>query len=318
MFINDKLNYNSQDMLHSGRLDLFPSKTSSNERSEDSTKESKEDLKKALDQLDKLIGLEDVKQIVKQYIAFVQIQKLRASYGLKKLPVVTHMIFKGNPGTGKTTVARLLSDIFKSLGYLDTGQFIEVERVDLVGEYIGHTAKKTREMIKKAIGGILFIDEAYSLARGGEKDFGKESIDTLVKAMEDYKDNLIIIMAGYKEEMEEFLNTNPGLKSRFSLHFNFKDYTINELLAIALLMFEEREYKLMERSNKYLYRLISLLINDKSNNGNARMIRNLVEKSIKFQANRVIEKSVITKNDLMLIKKDDLIQGFRQEIDKIC
>jgi len=162
--------------------------------------------------------------------------------GLLSEPLVLHMIFKGNPGTGKTTVARILGKAFVSIGLLTKGHLIEVERADLVGEYIGQTAQKTRKMIDEALGGILFIDEAYSLARGGERDFGKEAIDTLVKAMEDNKDDMILILAGYKDEMEYFLRTNPGLKSRFPIHLEFADYKIGELMQIAAKMVEERQY----------------------------------------------------------------------------
>ena len=309
MYINEDFGY---DFQYKNENKIFSKQNT--KTNIDKGKEKKEDLKNALTKLDNLIGLDKIKVMVREYIAFVKIQILRESYGLKKLPIASHMIFKGNPGTGKTTVARLIAEIFKSLGYLNKGQFIEAERADLVGEYIGHTAKKTKSLIKEAIGGVLFIDEAYSLARGGEKDFGKESIDTLVKAMEDYKDNLIIIMAGYKTEMENFLKTNPGLKSRFALHLNFEDYSTDELFKIALLMIEEREYKLMERNKKYLYNFISILRNDKNNNGNARMIRNFIEKIIRTQASRLIKKDNINKNDLLLIKNDDLINAFKQEI----
>ncbi|GJM69287.1 hypothetical protein HMSSN036_15030 [Paenibacillus macerans] len=147
---------------------------------------------------------------------------MRSEAGLLSGPQVYHMIFKGNPGTGKTTVARIVAKMFQRMGVLSKGHLIEVERADLVGEYIGHTAQKTRDLVKKALGGILFIDEAYSLARGGEKDFGKEAIDTLVKAMEDQKNQFILILAGYSDEMDFFLSTNPGLPSRFPIQMDFR------------------------------------------------------------------------------------------------
>src|SRR5690606_23632794 len=159
-------------------------------------------------------------------------------------PLVLHMIFKGNPGTGKTTVARICGRMFKEMGVLPKGHLVECERADLVGEYIGHTAHRTREQIKKAMGGILFIDEAYSLARGGEKDFGKEAIDTLVKAIEDHTNEFVLILAGYQREMEHFLMANPGLKSRFPIHIDFPDYSADELFQIAHLMLRERQYRL--------------------------------------------------------------------------
>lgn len=187
----------------------------------------------ALRELNSLIGLHKVKEIIYEIYAFSQLQMKRKKEGLATDSIVLHMIFKGNPGTGKTTVARILGKLLKGMGVLEKGHVVEVERADLVGEYIGHTAHRVRENVKKALGGILFVDEAYSLARGGEKDFGKEAIDTLVKEMEDNRNKFILILAGYKHEMEYFLNTNPGLRSRFPIQIDFPDYTIEELLQIA-------------------------------------------------------------------------------------
>ena len=195
------------------------------------------------------------------------------------------MIFRGNPGTGKTTVARIMSKFFCEIGVLSRGHLIEVERADLVGEYIGHTAQKTREQLKKAYGGILFIDEAYSLARGGEKDFGKESIDVLVKAMEDHKNDLILILAGYQNEMEGFLETNPGLHSRFPIHIDFPDYSQQELLHIAKQMLHSRQYSLSTETELALLKLLSYHQSSVHENfGNARTVRNIIEKAIRRQA----------------------------------
>ena len=199
-----------------------------------------ESLDEVMRELDQLIGLSKVKYLVKEIQAFAQIQKKRQEAKLLAEPQVLHMIFKGNPGTGKTTVARLLGKMFKHMGILQKGHTVEVERADLVGEYIGHTAQKTREQIKKAYGGILFIDEAYSLARR-EKGLWQGSHRHLRKAMEDYKDNLIVILAGYKDEMEWFLQTNPGLRSRFPIQIEFNDYSVDELMEIAKMMVEKRQ-----------------------------------------------------------------------------
>ncbi|MFY9218675.1 MAG: AAA family ATPase, partial [Tepidanaerobacteraceae bacterium] len=206
------------------------------------------------------------------------------------------------------TVARLLGKMFKHMGILQKGHTVEVERADLVGEYIGHTAQKTREQIKKAYGGILFIDEAYSLARGGEKDFGKEAIDTLVKAMEDYKDNLIVILAGYKDEMEWFLQTNPGLRSRFPIQIEFNDYSVDELMEIAKMMVEKRQYKF---SPEALITFERLLQNSKSDRnydklGNARLVRNMIEKALRRQALRLVNQKRISREDLLQIKPEDI------------
>lgn len=216
-------------------------------------------------------------------------------------------MFKGNPGTGKTTVARIVSRLFKEMGILDKGHVVEVERADLVGEYIGHTAHKTREQLKKSLGGVLFIDEAYSLARGGEKDFGKEAIDTLVKNMEEYKDNLILILAGYKREMEWFLETNPGLRSRFPIIIDFPNYTVQELMDIADLMLTKRQYQLSEEGKAELENILNQrLKNSHEHSGNARLVRNLIEKAIRTQAVRLVNENNITRNDLILISQEDI------------
>jgi len=272
-------------------------------------KNKEEKLEDVLKELDSLVGLTKVKQLVKEIHAFAEIQKRRKKEDLLTDPLVLHMIFKGSPGTGKTTVARLIGKMFKEMEILQKGHLIEVERADLVGEYIGHTAQKTRDQIKKALGGILFIDEAYSLARGGEKDFGKEAIDTLVKAMEDYKDNLIVILAGYKDEMDWFLRTNPGLRSRFPIQIEFPDYTLEELLQIAIIMVEKRQYKFtkeaIEKLEKILLESKKSIYYDKL--GNARLVRNLIEKAIRKQALRLINQKNISKEDLIYIKPEDIV-----------
>ncbi len=259
----------------------------------------------ALKELNSLIGLNKVKEIIQEIYAFSQLQIKRKKEGLATEPIVLHMIFKGNPGTGKTTVARILGKLLKSIGVLEKGHVVEVERADLVGEYIGHTAHRVRENVKKALGGILFVDEAYSLARGGEKDFGKEAIDTLVKEMEDNRNKFILILAGYKHEMEYFLNTNPGLRSRFPIQIDFPDYTIDELLQIAEVMVENRQYKLTESAKR---KLMKILIRDDNSReiGNARLVRNIIERAIRKQAVRVLSKINITKEDLIAIDSIDI------------
>ena len=262
-----------------------------------------------LSELNQLIGLSEVKKTVREIYAFIEIQRRREKEHLHTEPLVLHMIFKGNPGTGKTTVARILSKIFREIGILSRGHLIEVERADLVGEYIGHTAQKTREQVKKASGGILFIDEAYSLARGGEKDFGKEGIDLLVKAMEDHKNDFILILAGYQKEMERFLETNPGLRSRFPIHIDFPDYKEQELLTIAQQMLGARQYSI---SNETADVLLTLLAthqhNAPKNFGNARTVRNIIEKAIRQQALRLISKANTTKEELMCLESVDFLE----------
>ncbi len=261
-----------------------------------------------LRELDSLIGLTEVKKLVREIYAFIEIQKRREKERLNTEPMVLHMIFKGNPGTGKTTVARILGKVFREMGVLSRGHLIEVERADLVGEYIGHTAQKTREQLKKAYGGILFIDEAYSLARGGEKDFGKEAIDCMVKAMEDHKDELILILAGYQKEMGKFMQTNPGLRSRFPIHIDFPDYNKEELLQIAEQLCVKRQYQLNSSSKLALLNLLNPPANNSDDNfGNARTVRNIIEKAIRRQAVRLISKNSTTREELMVIEPCDLL-----------
>ncbi len=259
-------------------------------------------LRRLQDQLDSLIGLQSVKRVIEEIQAYALIQKYRELMNLTCEPMALHTIFTGNPGTGKTTVARIFSQMLKELGVLQKGHTVEVERADLVAQYIGQTAQKTREVLKQASGGLLFIDEAYSLARGGERDFGKEAIDTLVKAMEDQRDSLVVVLAGYPGPMQHFLATNPGLHSRFPVTITFPDYSDIELYKIALGMLEQREYTLTAHAQQELVREIRKLRNgDPSRFGNARAVRNLVEQVIRRQAVRLARKSDLTKGELTLI-----------------
>lgn len=261
----------------------------------------------AFKELESLIGLEEVKKTLAELTAFSMVQKKREAQHLKTASVVMHMVFKGNPGTGKTTVARLLSKILNELGILSKGHLLEVERADLVGEYIGHTAQKTREMIKQSLGGIMFVDEAYTLSQGGEKDFGREAIATIVKGMEDQRNNLLVILAGYSAEMSRFMASNPGLKSRFPIHIEFPDYIDEELFQIALHMYEERDYQLSHRCRwKLKQQLADFVRSRHPYSGNARYVRNLVEKSIRWQALRIVDKENHTRKDLIIIEDSDL------------
>ncbi len=264
-------------------------------------------------ELDSLVGLNNVKKHINEIYAFMEIQKRRSREKLHTESQALHMVFKGNPGTGKTTVARILGKLFRETGILPKGHLVEVERADLVGEYIGHTAQKSRDQIKKSLGGILFIDEAYSLARGGEKDFGKEAIDTIVKGMEDHKENLIIILAGYVEEMDRFMQTNPGLRSRFPIHINFPDYSTDELLAIADMLLRQRQYSLSSGSREELRLIIEAMPRFYEHNGNARSVRNLVERAMRIQAVRLMDKKEITREDLLMLSRED-ISGARDSV----
>ncbi|MUK90727.1 stage V sporulation protein K [Ornithinibacillus sp. L9] len=253
------------------------------------------------------VGMKRLKQRVKEIYATIVINEKRKELGLTSTKQVLHMLFKGNPGTGKTTVARKLAKIYFDMNLLSKGHFIEAERADLVGEYIGQTAQKTRAIIQKAQGGILFIDEAYSLARGGEKDFGKEAIDTLVKQMEDYGNDFVLILAGYPYEMERFLNLNPGLKSRFPFILDFEDYEVDQLMEIARQMASEREYQLTKEAEwklrAYLYKQQQ---ETTRNFSNARCVRNIIEHAIRLHAVRLLYKSQVTSEDLILLTGSDL------------
>lgn len=286
---------------------VFPSIETKPHLQEDQT------LKNCMKELDHLIGLKDIKQFVYEIYALLKIGRQREMAGLTHEHQMLHMVFKGNPGTGKTTVARILGRLFRDMGVLNEGHLTEVERADLVGEYIGHTAQRTREWVKRAMGGILFIDEAYSLARGGEKDFGREAVDTLVKAMEDYKNDFILILAGYPLEMEKFLLSNPGLPSRFPIQVNFPDYTVNELMEIASSMLEERQYRLTPGAkNKLRQYLLQMDRNPfRPHFGNAREVRNEIEKAIRRQALRLMRTIEPSREQLMKITADDL--KFREE-----
>ncbi|MFC4809495.1 AAA family ATPase [Paenibacillus sp. GCM10023250] len=261
-------------------------------------------------ELDPMVGLENVKTLIYEIYALLQISRMRSDAGLSGGSHVYHMIFTGNPGTGKTTIARIVAKLFQKMGVLTKGHMIEVERADLVGEYIGHTAQKTRDLVRKALGGVLFVDEAYSLARGGEKDFGKEAIDTLVKAMEDYRNQFVLILAGYPLEIEHFLMTNPGLPSRFPIQIDFPDYSIDQLIQIAELMAKNRDYALMPQS---LFKLRQHLMQEKAMSmfafSNARYVRNIIEKAFRHQAVRLMTQYPTGspgKQELMSVRPEDL------------
>lgn len=267
----------------------------------------KRSLEALLAELDGLIGLAGVKDEVRSLVNLVKVRKLRLENGLPAAPVSLHMVFTGNPGTGKTTVARLLGELYAAIGALEKGQLIEVDRSGLVAGYVGQTAIKTGQVIDSAIGGVLFIDEAYSLASGGENDFGREAIETLLKGMEDHRDELVVIVAGYDGPMEKFISSNPGLESRFNKYIHFPDYTPEELHGIFMLQCSKHGYRLSAEADAALTALLTRLFNERDENfGNGRTVRNLFEDAISRQANRLSSLETPTKDDLMTLLPEDL------------
>lgn len=260
-------------------------------------------IEEALQQLDQLTGLEEVKERINRIHDWILYCDMRKEQGLKTEPMNLHMVFHGNPGTGKTTVARILATIYKSLGVLKSGHLVEVDRSNLVAGYVGQTATKTRAKIEAALDGVLFIDEAYSLVRGSENDYGIEAIDTLVKAMEDYQHRLVVILAGYPQEMHQFLESNPGLQSRFKYHIHFPDYSTDALLDILQTMLLERQYRLDEETIPYVQQLLDLAIaRHPEKHGNGRLVRNLLEELIFTKATHAVQNRDNTPLDLLTIE----------------
>ena len=252
----------------------------------DDAKAEREEIQK---ELDEIVGLEDVKNYLLSLENLIKINQIRKQKGLKTNEISKHMIFTGNPGTGKTTIARLVSRMMKAVGILKQGQLVEVTRADLVGKYVGHTAPLTMSVIQSALGGVLFIDEAYSLYRGKDDSFGLEAIDTLVKAMEDHRDDLIVILAGYTKEMKDFLEANSGLKSRFANIIEFSDYTGEELMLIAKSIAKGKDYVIAEDALRPLQDYFTLIQSrNDPNSGNGRLARNLVEDAILNQSKRLL------------------------------
>ncbi len=270
--------------------------------------ESEQNMEANLDELNELIGLEQIKAEISGLINLIKVRKLREDQDLPVLPMSFHLVFSGNPGTGKTTVARILAKIYKNLGVISKGDLIEVDRSGLVAGFVGQTAIKVSKVIESAKGGVLFIDEAYSLTpNGSQSDYGSEAIEVLLKAMEDQRGDLVVIVAGYTNEMDTFLNSNPGLKSRFNKFIHFADYTPEELLDIFLLMSNKNGYKLSDDANSELKKLITVIYDNKTENfANARIIRNMFESVIQIQANRVIEIKSPSKDELQDITVEDI------------
>lgn len=270
---------------------------------------SSDDLADISDKLSNLVGMQNVKDDIHTLINFLNIQKMREVENLPSISVTLHSVFYGPPGTGKTTIARLMGEIYKQLGVLSKGHVVETDRSGLVAGYIGQTAIKVDKVVESALDGILFIDEAYTLApeTSASNDFGQEAIDILLKRMEDHKDRLVVIVAGYSEEMSRFINANPGLQSRFNRYFNFQDYNSEELLVIFRKICEKSHFKLAEPSRDVLLKKLTLLYENRDARfGNARLVRNIFDKTVEKQANRLSKFSKVSKEMLMTIAPEDI------------
>ena len=263
-------------------------------------------------ELEDLIGLESVKQEVKSLANFVKLQKQRQQKGLKTPKLSYHLVFTGSPGTGKTTVARIVARIYKDLGILKKGHTVETDRSGLVAEYVGQTATKTNEIVDSALNGVLFIDEAYALVpEGNGQDYGQEAISTLLKRMEDDRDKLVVIIAGYTNEMKRFIDSNPGLQSRFNRYINFPDYSAQELVKIFHMYMKKNQYTISDEADTLLKEKLDYAVEHKDRNfGNARYVRNVFEKAIQMQANRLEGKSNLSDRQLTEITASDIERSF--------
>lgn len=303
---------NAQDYVTSGEpsfKDKHPIRPGTSAPKQDAAPEPQlpqKTTEELLEELGGLVGLDEVKKDVNSLINLIKVRKLREENGLPVAPMSLHLVFMGNPGTGKTTVARLLAQLYAGIGVLSKGQLVEVDRSGLVAGYVGQTALKTQEAIQSALGGVLFIDEAYSLAMGGENDFGREAIDTILKAMEDHRDDLVVIVAGYDGPMEKFLTSNPGLESRFNKYFYFPDYTGDQLYTIFENQCKKNGYALSPESEEKAKALFNDLYETRDENfGNGRAVRNLFEDMVMRQSDRVAAMEAPTKEDLMTFLPED-------------
>lgn len=279
------------------------------ETSPDQTKKisNQEELQHALNELYALTGLDTVKSTVQELVNIAKVSQMQAKVGIKSPGITRHLVFTGNPGTGKTTVARLLGKIYKHLGVVSKGHFVEVDRSRLVAEYVGQTAPKTTQVIESALGGVLFIDEAYALVADGRGDaFGQEAINTLLKMMEDHRNNLVVVVAGYKEEMSRFIDSNPGLKSRFSRVIHFEDYAPSELADIFKVICEQHGYLLSKQTLKSMRHLIRQYETQIGELGNGRFVRNLFDRCVAMQCGRLAALARPTKDDLRTFLPADI------------
>lgn len=263
-------------------------------------------LEEILSEIDQLVGMDNVKNEIKQLINFVKVNKLREEKGFNKVEISLHTVFSGPPGTGKTTIARLLAEAFRAIGILKSGHLVETDRAALVAGYVGQTAIKTKEVVESAMDGLLFIDEAYMLSNGDD-EFGQEAIDTILKYMEDNRSRLVVIVAGYENEMNEFVESNPGLKSRFNKYVSFEDYSPSELLEIFIRLSNKNKFIVTESAKTKIFNNLADTCINKENFGNARYVRNLFESIVQHQFARVSNIENITDEVLSTIEPEDVV-----------
>ena len=302
-----------------GGLTFTPNLSSDEEKEKDASvgvsierhnnpENSQDTLESVLAELNSLVGLEKVKLDVQSLLNFIRICKIRTERGMKVPTMSYHLVFTGNPGTGKTTVARLVAKLYYLMGILPSDQLVETDRSGLVAGYLGQTAIKTQKVIQEALGGVLFIDEAYSLANDEEDSYGKEAIEAILKAMEDHRDELVVIVAGYDKLMHKFIDSNPGLRSRFNKYFHFPDYDGDEMLRILERFCETNGYVLADDTKPFLEKKLNELYQQREEHfGNARAIRNLFEHAINLQASRLVTDPELTNEELATLTPDDIL-----------
>lgn len=266
-----------------------------------------------MEELNGLVGLEHVKEDVKSLMNFIRVSQMRQERGMKVPSISYHLVFTGNPGTGKTTVARLVAQLYYQMGILQEGQLVETDRSSLVAGYLGQTAIKTQKVIQQAMGGVLFIDEAYSLANDEQDSYGKEAIETILKAMEDHRNELVVIVAGYTDLMHKFIDSNPGLSSRFNKYFEFPDYDGKDLTDIFIRFCETNGYIVAEGVLQQIEECFSDMYENRTENfGNARTVRNIFEKTINIQANRIAAMENVSDQDLETLTREDILESIKR------